>query len=83
MNWAIAAAIIAVLGCMQQLDNSDEWVQSDALIQEQREAARIVRFEKASQMICGENASFVNVGDGAIQCVTKHGHKISTHASSK
>ena len=33
------------------------------------------RFERAAAEICGINASFTEIGNGVIQCATKHGKR--------
>lgn len=33
------------------------------------------RFERGAQELCGINASFTEIGNGVIQCATKHGRK--------
>ena len=39
------------------------------------EVTRQTRFERAAAQICGINASFTEIGNGVIQCATKHGRK--------
>ena len=39
------------------------------------EVRKQARFEKSAAEICGINASFNDLGDGVIQCVTKQGRK--------
>ena len=39
------------------------------------EVAQRNRFERAAAEICGINASFTEIGNGVIQCATKHGRK--------
>ena len=41
----------------------------------QREQAQQARFEKAAQAMCGDNAGWTKLENGAVQCFTKRGHK--------
>ena len=37
-----------------------------------------LRFVRAAQAMCGQNASWALLGDGSVQCRTKRGHKTIT-----
>lgn len=74
MKYIFAAALMALtVGWFGPLlDQIDE---SARINEAQKEAQRVARFEKAARAMCGsENAAFVLLDDGAIQCKTKRGH---------
>lgn len=54
---------------MEEIDASHR----DAVAAEKQAAAR-VRFERAAQAMCGENAGWRELADGAVQCYTHRGH---------
>ena len=41
----------------------------------ERQAQAAARFERQAQQACGENAGWQLRADGALQCLTKRGHK--------
>jgi hypothetical protein len=43
--------------------------------QAQQQAQAQARFDRAAQAVCGENAGWQLRADGAVQCLTKKGHK--------
>lgn len=78
MNAAINCACVAFFAFllsyvgprMDEIDASHR----DAVAAEKQAAAR-GRFERAAQAMCGENAGWRELGDGAVQCYTHRGHK--------
>ena len=42
---------------------------------QQNSSAAQARFARAAQALCGENAGWELLDDGAVQCRTKRGHK--------
>lgn len=66
-------AVVAIAGAMSVGGPAlDEF---DALKDAQESAARRDRFERAAQAMCGENAAWRELADGAVQCFTKRGYK--------
>lgn len=78
INWTLAVAIALVLSTAYLLDGpSDHQAAIDAAADAkatQREQAALARFEKAAQAMCGENAGWAKLENGAVQCFTKRGH---------
>ena len=79
INWTLAVAVAAVLSTAYLLDGpSDHQAAIDAAADAkatQREQAQQARFEKAAQQMCGENAGWTRLENGAVQCFTKTGRK--------
>jgi hypothetical protein len=79
INWTLAVAVALVLSTGYLLDGpSDHQAAIDAAADAkatQREQAQQARFEKAAQQMCGENAGWTQLENGAVQCFTKRGHK--------
>ena len=79
INWTLAVAMAAVLSTAYLLDGpSDHQAAMDAAADAkatQREQRAQARFEKAAQAMCGENAGWTKLDNGAVQCFTKRGHK--------
>lgn len=80
-RWAIAACIAFMMSAAIHLDGIDgpsdaqaEWDQSAALQDAIKTEAAKARFTKAIAAICGENGVATDLGDGVVQCRTKHGH---------
>lgn len=79
INWTMAVAVALVLSTAYLLDGPSE-IQAaiDAAADAratQREQAQQARFEKAAQAMCGDNAGWAKLENGAVQCFTKRGHK--------
>ena len=79
INWTLAVAVAAVLSTAYLLDGpSDHQAAMDAAADAkatQREQAQQARFEQAAQAMCGENAGWARLENGAVQCFTKTGRK--------
>ena len=79
INWTLAVAVSLVLSTAYLLDGpSDHQAAIDAAADAkatQAEQRAQVRFEKAAQQMCGENAGWKLLDNGAVQCFTKKGHK--------
>ena len=79
INWTLAVAVAAVLSTAYLLDGpSDHQAAMDAAADAkatQREQAQQARFERAAQAMCGENAGWARLENGAVQCFTKTGRK--------
>ena len=79
INWTLAVAMAAVLSTAYLLDGpSDHQAAMDAAADAkatQREQAALARFEKAAQAMCGDNAGWTKLDNGAVQCFTKRGYK--------
>ena len=79
INYALTVAVAVVLSTAYLLDGpSDHQAAIDAAADAkatQREKAQQARFEKAAQQMCGDNASWTKLENGAVQCFTKRGHK--------
>jgi hypothetical protein len=79
INWTLAALIAAVLSTSHLLDgplitdHSTEQAQAMSLQDAIKAEAAAARFDKASTAICGPNAGWRLLDDGAIQCTTKKG----------
>jgi len=76
-TWALAIAISFVVGLAWQLGGpSDHQAEQDSaadVADAQRTAAAQERFYAAARRICGENAAWRDLGNGAVQCTTKRG----------
>ena len=77
---ALASALLfaAVLSASHLLGPDDmetERLQVRDLQAAQRQAQRQARFEKAAQQACGDNAGFIELAGGAVQCFTHRGYK--------
>ena len=78
INWTLAVAMATVLSTAYLLDGpSDHQAAIDAASDAratQAEQRAQARFEKAAQQMCGENAGWKLLDNGAVQCFTKRGH---------
>lgn len=90
INIALAALIALVLASSYLLDGPSVWATAQAMADdakaaqhqaaEQDKATRSrTRFEQAAQDMCGPNAGWQDVGNGVVQCLTKHGRKLAKH----
>ena len=81
INWTLAGLTALVLSTAYLLDGpSDHQAAIDTAASErdaQRAAVAEAKFSKAAQAMCGENAGWQLRADGAVQCLTKRGHKTS------
>ena len=79
INWTLAVAAALVLSTAYLLDGpSDHQAAQDAAADAkamQAEQRAQARFEKAAQQMCGENAGWTQLENGAVQCFNKTGHK--------
>jgi hypothetical protein len=79
INWTLAVATALVLSTAYLLDGpSDHEAAIDAAVDAkatQAEQRAQARFERAAQAMCGENAGWTQLENGAVQCLTKRGHK--------
>jgi hypothetical protein len=79
INWTLAVATALVLSTAYLLDGpSDHQAAIDAASDAkatQREQAQQARFEKAAQAMCGDNAGWTQLENGAVQCFNKTGRK--------
>lgn len=75
--WLAGISLALVIGCSHYLDDipdhSAEWDQAVDL-----QAAIVAsidqqKFDRAAQALCGSQAAWVQLPDGAVQCSTKHG----------
>lgn len=78
LNWTLAAIIAAVLSTSHLLDlhitdHSAEQAQAMSLQDAIKAEAAAARFDKAAAAICGPNAGWRLLDDGAMQCTTKKG----------
>ena len=84
INWSIAGLIALVMSSAYLLDGpSDLQAAADAAAsvrQAERQAQAAARFERAAQAACGENAGWQLRQDGAVQCLTKQGHRTAVVA---
>ena len=78
INWTLAVAVAVVLSTAYLLDGpSDHQAAMDAAADAkatQAEQRAQARFEKAAQAMCGDNAGWTKLENGAVQCFTKRGH---------
>jgi hypothetical protein len=82
INIALAIAggifIAAVLSCSHLLGPDDleaEKAQASDLQAAIRTAQKRARFEKAAQQACGDNAGYIELHGGGVQCMTHRGYK--------
>ena len=84
INWGIAGLIALVMSSAYLLDGpTDLQAAADAAAsvrQAERQAQAQARFERAAQAACGENAGWQLLDSGAVQCLTKRGHRTSVVA---
>lgn len=75
---ALTAAFIAALSWLGPAidDHSADFDVVRAVEDAQRAAAARTRFERAAQGICGPQAAWEEVGNGVIQCFTRHGKPV-------
>ena len=79
INWTMAVAVAVVLSTAYLLDGPSEIqaaidAAADARATQAEQRAQ-ARFEKAAQAMCGENAGWTKLENGAVQCFTKTGRK--------
>ena len=55
-------------------DHSTEQAQADDLQAAQRQSDAQRRYDTAVRRLCGQNADYMELDHGAIQCSTKRGH---------
>ena len=86
LNIALASILALALGCAYLLDGPTPWATAQAMANDAAEAQRQAadkhqrttarqRFEQAAQDLCGQNAGWQDIGNGVVQCITKHGRK--------
>lgn len=78
-TYAIAVLIALTLSASHLLDgpedHSGDWSASDAITEQQAEAAARASRDFAAQAVCGPNAGYAWLSDKELQCFTKHGRK--------
>lgn len=79
INWGLALIISVLLGSLYRLDgptdhNIEMAQAADLQAAIQAEAAE-ARFAKAAAALCGPNAGYALLPDGAMQCYTHKGRK--------
>ena len=73
----VALAVVVISAWLYLAANFDhETTEGDA--RHQAGLASELRFAKAAASVCGANAAWELLGDGAVQCRTKRGHKTIT-----
>ena len=81
INYSLAGLMALVLSTAYLLDGpSDHQAAIDTAAAErdaQRAAVAEAKIARAAQAMCGENAGWQRRVDGAVQCLTKRGHKTS------
>ena len=79
MNWVAAMLVALVLGTSHYLDWPSEIEAAQDAVAAYKaaktEQERQARFEAAAQQMCGENAGWRLLADGAVQCFTHRGQK--------
>jgi len=79
INWTLAALTALVLSTSYLLDGpSDHQAAMDAAADAkatQAEQRAQARFERAAQAMCGDNAGWTQLENGAVQCFNKTGRK--------
>lgn len=79
MNWVAAMLVALVLGTSHYLDWPSEIQAAQDVVAAYKaaktEQERQQRFEAAAQQMCGENAGWRLLADGAVQCFTHRGQK--------
>jgi hypothetical protein len=79
INWTLAGLMALALSTAYLLDGpSDHQAAMDAAADAkatQAEQAAQARFERAAQAMCGENAGWTQLENGAVQCFNKTGRK--------
>ncbi len=84
INWALAGLAALIMSSAYLLDGpSDHQAAIDTAAAERaarREVLAEARFARAAQRVCGENAAWQLREDGAVQCLTKRGHRTAVVA---
>jgi hypothetical protein len=84
INWALAGLAALIMSSAYLLDGPSDYqaaVDTAASVrQAERQAQAQARFERAAQAACGENAGWQLREDGAVQCLTKRGHRTTVVA---
>lgn len=70
------AALAAVLALGTTIDDhSADYATAADLEAAQQQASAQARYDAAVQRLCGPNAAWMELADGAIQCTDKHGRR--------
>jgi len=85
INLSIGSAMLVVLACAHLLDGPADWQEAQdtaaAATDARARAQAQERFERAARAACGsENAGYQLRADGALQCLTKRGHRTAVVA---
>lgn len=86
LNIALATVMALALGASHLLPGPSPWQTAQTMAADAAEAQRQAadkhqritareRFEQAAQDLCGQNAGWQDIGNGVVQCITKHGRK--------
>lgn len=80
----LAGAIAATVGCLGPSldDHGSDFdaarAMEESIIQAQEQAQAQARYESAAKQICGDNAAWMQIEHGVIQCYTHRGAKTIT-----
>jgi 2-keto-3-deoxy-L-rhamnonate aldolase RhmA len=84
INWALAGLAALIMSAAYLLDGpTDLQAAADtaaSVRHAERQAQVAERFEQAAQKACGQNAGWQLRSDGAVQCLTKRGHRTTVVA---
>ena len=86
LNIALATVMALALGASHLLPGPSPWQTAQTMAADAAEAQRQAaekhrtttarqRFVQAAQDLCGPQAGWQDLGNGAVQCITKHGRK--------
>lgn len=68
-------ALVVILGCLGQAldDHSADYDVAASVDDARQQAAYQAQYDARLQQLCGPNAAWMELQDGAIQCTDKHG----------
>lgn len=83
INAALVIAVVLLLGPAHHLDDNipDHRAEQDQAVDLQAAVVASIdqqKFDRAAQALCGPQAAWVQMPDGAVQCSTKYGRPTVT-----
>lgn len=82
MGWLGALVLVLLVGCSQQLDRRDEYARAKRMEQEQKQAARDARRQRAAQDMCnsdfGPQVLAVWTDSFSVECLNRRGRRLAS-----
>jgi hypothetical protein len=83
MGWIFSILIVALLGCMQQVDRRDEIAHAKAMEAAQKQAAKDERRQRRAQAMCskekGPHVLAVWVDSVTVECLNQRGRNLASY----